>query len=101
MTVPFKGSSMKVRVAVFLIWILAPSVSVSLADDLVKEETRVTDAVAKYGVTGNGVIVAVLDRGIDWQNNDFRSSDGSTRIAYMFDLTDDSGAKGAGNPWPL
>ena len=80
---------MKVCIAVFLIWMLATSVSASRADDLVKQETRVADAVAKYGVTGNGVIVAVMDRGIDWQNNDFRNSDGSTRIAYIFDLTDD------------
>ena len=92
---------MKVRIAVFLIWFLAPAVSVSLADDLVKQETRVADAVAKYGVAGNGVIVAVMDRGIDWQNNDFRNSDGSTRLAYIFDLTDDSGANAVDNPYGM
>ena len=54
------------------------------ADDLVKQETRVADAFANYGVTGNGVIVAIMDRGIDWQNNDFRNLDGTTRIALHF-----------------
>ena len=38
------------------------------------------------------MIVAILDRGIDWQSNDFRNDDGTTRIAYVFDLADDSGA---------
>src|SRR5262245_34579421 len=94
------GGSMKARIAV-LIWMLATSVNASRADDLVKQETRVADAVAKYGVTGNGVIVAVIDRGIDWQSNDFRNSDGSTRIAYIFDLTDDLGVNAVGNPYGM
>lgn len=59
--------------------------------DKARAEARVDEAVATYGVTGKGVIYAVLDRGIDWQNNDFRNADGSTRIAYIFDLTDDFG----------
>ena len=44
------------------------------------------------GVSGAGVIVAILDRGIDWESNDFRNNDGTTRIAYIFDLSDDAGA---------
>jgi hypothetical protein len=69
------------------------------ADDLVQRETRVADAIAKYGVTGTGTIVAIMDRGIDWQNNDFRNSDGSTRIAYIFDLLDNTGATAPGNSY--
>jgi hypothetical protein len=71
------------------------------ADDLVKQETRVADAFANYGVTGSGVIVGIMDRGIDWQNNDFRNVDGTTRIAYIFDLTDDTGATLSGNPYGI
>lgn len=71
------------------------------ADDLMKEETRAADAVAKYGVTGAGVIVGIMDRGIEWQNNDFRNPDGSTRIAYIFDLTDDAGKSALGNPYGM
>ena len=48
-------------------------------------------------MSGTGVIVAVLDRGIDWESNDFRNDDGSTRIAYIFDLSDDTGAGDRGN----
>ena len=65
---------------------------VSFALDRVRVETRVDEAVAALGVSGAGVIVAILDRGIDWQSNDFRNDDGTTRIAYIFDLSDDSGA---------
>jgi hypothetical protein len=34
--------------------------------DLVRVETRSDQASAKYGVSGKGVIYAMLDRGIDW-----------------------------------
>jgi hypothetical protein len=67
--------------------------------DQARVETRVDDAVATFGITGKGVIVAILDRGIDWRNNDFRNPDGSTRIAAIFDLTDDSGSNSPDNPY--
>ncbi len=67
--------------------------------DKVRVETRSDLASKKFGVTGKGVIYAMIDRGIDWQNNDFRNADGTTRIAYIFDLTDDTGAKDSSNPY--
>ena len=69
------------------------------AMDQARVETRVDDAVARFGVTGQGVIVAILDRGIDWGNKDFRNTNGSTRIAAIFDLTDDSGSNSPANPY--
>ena len=42
-----------------------------------------------------------LDRGIDWQSDDFRNDDGSTRIAYIFDLTDDTGANWQNNSYGM
>ncbi len=67
--------------------------------DMVRVEIRSDQASAKYNVTGKGVIFAMIDRGIDWQNNDFRNADGTTRIAYISDLTDDSGAQAANNAY--
>jgi hypothetical protein len=67
------------------------------AMDMARMETRTDLAVATFGVTGQGIIVALLDRGIDWKNNDFRNNDGTTRIKYIFDLTDNTGASDPGN----
>lgn len=36
-------------------------------------------------LTGQGVLVAVIDSGIDYQNSLFRKADGSTRILYLWD----------------
>ncbi len=41
---------------------------------------------------GKGVLVAILDSGIDYENNDFRNMDGTTRILRLWDQTID------GNP---
>lgn len=38
-------------------------------------------------LTGEGVLIAVLDSGIDYARNDFRKDDGTTRILYLWDQT--------------
>lgn len=39
-----------------------------------------------YGtLTGKGVLVAVIDSGISYWNQDFRNADGTTRILYLWD----------------
>ena len=87
-----------VRVVLAFLLILAAG-GAGLASDRVRVETGVDRAVAALGVSGAGVIVAIMDRGIDWESNDFRNEDGSTRIAYIFDLFDDSGAAAPGNSY--
>lgn len=42
-------------------------------------------------LTGRGVIVAVIDTGISYENPVFRYSDGSTRIHAIWDQTDQTG----------
>ena len=44
--------------------------------------------------TGSGVIVGVIDSGIDFNHADFKSGDGSTRVIAIWDQRD-SGAAGA------
>jgi minor extracellular serine protease Vpr len=70
------------------------------ADELVYQQTGADLAFAKYGLTGKGVVVAVLDRGIQWQNQDFIKPDGTTRIKYMLDMSGQT-ACNAGNPAPV
>ncbi len=36
-------------------------------------------------LTGRGVLVAIIDSGIDYSNNNFRKADGKTRILYLWD----------------
>ena len=37
------------------------------------------------GLTGRGVLVAVIDSGISYWSEDFRNADGTTRILYLWD----------------
>ncbi|MDZ7308245.1 MAG: S8 family serine peptidase, partial [candidate division KSB1 bacterium] len=41
----------------------------------------------QFNLTGQGVIVGVIDSGIDWRHGDFRTAGGQTRIKYLLDLS--------------
>ncbi|HLK20790.1 MAG TPA: S8 family serine peptidase [Bryobacteraceae bacterium] len=77
-------------------WVVSVCVAASLS---ALDKVRSDLASTKYGVTGKGVIYAMIDRGIDWQNKDFQNADGTKRIAYIFDLTDNTGASDPSNPY--
>ena len=85
---------------VFLVLLLWAG-SQAVAMDHAREEAGVDRAVAEFKVSGRGVLIATLDRGIDWENQDFRADDGSTRIVRMLDLTDDQGAGSPSNPYKV
>ncbi len=40
-----------------------------------------------FGTKGAGVIVAIIDTGINWRDNDFRNPDGTTRMLGIWDQT--------------
>ncbi len=51
-----------------------------------------------YGLLGKGVIVGILDSGIDYRNYEFRNEDGTTRILALWDQTIEGGPpQGYGN----
>ncbi len=80
-----------------LLLIVAP---VAGADTGVNQDTQADLAFAKYGATGKGVIVAIMDRGIDYTHPDFRNADGTTRIKMMWDMSAQSGCD-SNNPAPV
>jgi len=43
----------------------------------------------EYNLTGAGVLVGIIDSGIDYTHPDFRNQDGSSRILYIWDQTVD------------
>jgi minor extracellular serine protease Vpr len=45
------------------------------------------EANVTFNTRGAGVIVGVMDTGIEWQNHDFRHTDGTTRILGIWDQT--------------
>ncbi len=46
---------------------------------------------APYNLTGEGVLIGIVDSGIDYAHPDFRKEDGSTRIALLWDQTLENG----------
>lgn len=63
--------------------------------NLVSTCIRNVQSASTYGLTGRGVIVAIIDSGIDYTHPDFQTEDGSSRILYIWDQTA-SGAPPAG-----
>jgi subtilisin family serine protease len=77
---------MKMGMKLWTMMVLTAALAAPLgAMDEVRVETRADEATAAFGVTGEGVTFAILDRGIDWSHPDFIRPDGSTRIAWMLD----------------
>jgi len=89
------------RISLFSLLVLNLIAITSYAMDKARIETRVEEVHNELGLDGEGVLVGVIDRGIDWRSNDFRNEDGTTRIKYIFDFGDPTGANAPGNPYGI
>lgn len=67
--------------------------------DSARIETNLVQAYQQYGLTGNGTIVAIIDRGIDYRHPDFIDANGNTRIAFIYDMLDNTGMNDPDNPY--
>jgi len=44
-----------------------------------------TERAGEYGLRGSGVLIGIIDSGIDYTHQDFRNRDGSSRVLYIWD----------------
>ncbi|MBN1155688.1 S8 family serine peptidase [candidate division KSB1 bacterium] len=59
----------------------------NLHTDIAVPEIGATAISQNYSATGHGVIIGIIDTGIDWRHQDFRHADGTTRIKYLLDFS--------------
>ncbi|MEM7162190.1 MAG: S8 family peptidase [Bacteroidota bacterium] len=60
-------------------------------------EAKIDQVINQYGLTGEGVLAVIIDRGIDYRHPDFIDENGNSRIRYIFDMIDQSGANDPDN----
>jgi subtilisin family serine protease len=65
----------------------APKISLP---DLTRGALMLANEFDAQRLTGKGVIIGILDTGIDWRHQDFINADGTSRILYLYDPFDNS-----------
>lgn len=55
-----------------------------------EQKTPLKNKFNKQGLTGKGVIIGIIDSGIDWTHPDFIRGDGTSRVLLLWDVTDNS-----------
>jgi hypothetical protein len=90
------------RSIIFLSFLLAGmSLFAQTQGDNLRAETRLDLVYQQHNLSGEGVIVAMIERGIDYQHPDFVDENGDTRIAYIYDMIDQAGANDPNNPYGI
>ncbi len=59
--------------------------------DQIVETAKATAAGLPQAYTGKGVVLGIIDQGIDYNHGAFRHADGSTRVVKAFMMQDDKG----------
>jgi uncharacterized protein (TIGR03437 family) len=63
----------------------------AFVNDAANGAIKAPEARTTFNLSGQGVIVGLIDSGIDWRHGDFRKADGKTRIKTLWDLSDRAG----------
>lgn len=66
-----------------------------------REESKINQVYSQYGLTGEGTVIAIIDRGIDYFHTDFIDENGKTRLLYLYDMINPEGANDPGNPYGI
>lgn len=67
--------------------IIKIDLSIGFLDNVPKTLLCVSQAVSTYNVSGRGMLVGFIDCGIDYTHPAFMNEDGTTRIEYIYDLS--------------
>ena len=59
--------------------------------DQIVEAAKATAAGLPHAYTGKGVVLGIIDQGIDYNHGAFRNADGSTRVVKAFVMQDNEG----------
>lgn len=90
--------SMRAVLSLILTLLLSPLFSQGTH---IKNAINLDQVVDQYGLTGKGVLIIMIERGIDYRHPDFIDKEGNTRIAYIYDMLDNSGASFPDNPYGI
>ncbi len=66
---------------------LPKTLTFNVQESINKSCIRVVQNDGKYNLLGEGVLIAILDSGIDYTHPDFINEDGTSRILYLWDQT--------------
>ncbi|WP_422107807.1 S8/S53 family peptidase [Winogradskyella sp.] len=81
-----------------LLLILIPFFSFSQGNPTFTE-ANIDDVYTQFNLSGENVVFVSIERGVDYTHPAYLNSDGTTRIAYIYDMVNPAGASDSGNPY--
>ena len=90
----------KIYTSVIAVCILCFSQNLALAQGIpARQETNLDQVYNQFNLSGEGVVIALIDRGIDYFHPDFIDENGNTRLLYLYDMINQEGANDPDNPY--